>query len=176
VRPWLRDPKRGAYRARRGRRLRPASVWPAASLLFLTLWACEGVQVGGDALSMNLPPRQAQVCRDAVRDAMAARNVTAEWIRRVHYQAILRRMAAAPSSSSSRQAVGSQGSGRGARVKHPVGLSSGRLSQRLRVVVVSALAVPPGCGSPPILMVPGQEVSLRRAAVLVRNSRNVPSS
>jgi hypothetical protein len=76
------------YRARRGRRLRSASVWPAASLLFLTLCACEGVQVGGDALSMNLPPRQAQVCRDAVRDAMAERNVTAEWIRRVHYQAI----------------------------------------------------------------------------------------
>jgi hypothetical protein len=61
---------------------------PAAGLLCLSLWACEGVQVGGDALSMNLTPAQAQVCRDAVRDAMAARNVTPEWIRRVHYQAI----------------------------------------------------------------------------------------
>jgi hypothetical protein len=61
-------------------------AWFGASLILLA--ACEGVQLGGDALSMNLPPRQAQICRDAVRDAMAERNVTAEWIRRVHYQAI----------------------------------------------------------------------------------------
>ena len=55
--------------------------------LFL-LGACEGVQLGGDALSMNLPPQRAQVCRDAVRNAMAERNVTEDWIRRVHYQAV----------------------------------------------------------------------------------------
>ena len=59
--------------------------WSAG--LFL-LSACEGIQLGGDALSMNLPPRQAQTCRDATWEALAERNVTPQWARRVHYQAI----------------------------------------------------------------------------------------
>ena len=58
----------------------------AIPLLFLA--ACEGVQVGGDALTMNLPPDRAQQCRDAVRGALAEHNITESWIRRVHYQAI----------------------------------------------------------------------------------------
>ena len=56
----------------------------------LQLSACEGVQIGGDALSMHLTPRQAQVCRDAVRDVLLERNVSEDWIRRIHYQAIRR--------------------------------------------------------------------------------------
>jgi hypothetical protein len=52
------------------------------------LGACEGVQVGSDALVQHLPPGQDQVCRDAVRDALAEKNVSQDWIRRIHYQAI----------------------------------------------------------------------------------------
>ena len=55
------------------------------AFLFLTA-GCEGVQIGGDALTMNLTPQQAERCRNAVRTAMAERNVTPEWIRHVHYQ------------------------------------------------------------------------------------------
>lgn len=57
-----------------------------ACLVLMT--ACEGVQIGSDALSLNLTPRQAQACRDATRDALAEHNVYEEWIRRIHYQAI----------------------------------------------------------------------------------------
>ena len=52
------------------------------------LSACGGVQIGGDALVQHLPPGRDQVCRAAVRDALAERNVTAEWIERVRYSAV----------------------------------------------------------------------------------------
>ena len=54
----------------------------------LVLGACEGVQIGSDALVQHLPPGQDQVCRTAVRDALAEKNVSEDWIRRIHYQAI----------------------------------------------------------------------------------------
>ncbi len=54
----------------------------------LVLGACEGVQIGSDALVRHLPPGQDQVCRTAVRDALAEKNVSEDWIRRIHYQAI----------------------------------------------------------------------------------------
>jgi len=52
------------------------------------LGACEGVQIGADALVQHLPPGQDQACRAAVRDALAEKNVSDDWIRRVHYQAV----------------------------------------------------------------------------------------
>ena len=52
------------------------------------LSACEGFYIGSDALVQHLPPGQDQVCRAAVRDALAERNVTEDWIRRVHYQPV----------------------------------------------------------------------------------------
>jgi hypothetical protein len=52
------------------------------------LGACEGVQIGPDALVQHLPRGQVEVCRTAVRDALAEKNVTQDWIRRVHYQAV----------------------------------------------------------------------------------------
>jgi len=54
----------------------------------LVLGACEGVQFGSDALVQNLPPGKDQVCRTAVRDALAEKNVSQDWIDRIHYQAI----------------------------------------------------------------------------------------
>lgn len=54
----------------------------------LVLGACEGVQIGSDALVQHLPPGQDQVCRTAVRDALAEKNVSQDWIRRIHYQAV----------------------------------------------------------------------------------------
>jgi hypothetical protein len=57
-----------------------------AALVLMT--ACEGLQIGSDALSLNLPPQQSQACRDATRDALAEQNVTEDWIRSIHYQAI----------------------------------------------------------------------------------------
>jgi hypothetical protein len=50
--------------------------------------ACEGAQIGGDALSLNLPPQQSQACRDATRVALAEQNVSEEWVRSIYYQAI----------------------------------------------------------------------------------------
>ena len=65
------------------------SAMPAFALfgagLFL-LSSCDGIRTGGDGLSMHLPPVEAQVCRDAVRDALAERNVTEDWIERIRYQ------------------------------------------------------------------------------------------
>ena len=52
------------------------------------LSACEGIQIGADALVQHLPPGQDQACRAAVRDALAEKNVSEDWIRRVHYQAV----------------------------------------------------------------------------------------
>ena len=52
------------------------------------LGACGGVQIGADALVQHLPPGQDQACRAAVRDALAEKNVSDDWIRRVHYQAV----------------------------------------------------------------------------------------
>ena len=54
----------------------------------LVLGACEGVQIGADALVKHLPPGQDRVCRAAVRDALAEKNVSEDWIRRVHYRAV----------------------------------------------------------------------------------------
>ena len=64
----------------------PASALLGAGLFLLC--TCGGIQIGDDALSKHLPPRQAQACRGAVQDALAERNVSADWIRRVHYQEI----------------------------------------------------------------------------------------
>ncbi len=50
--------------------------------------ACEGIQLGGDALVQHLPPGQDQVCRAAVRDALAEKNVSEDWIERVRYRAV----------------------------------------------------------------------------------------
>jgi len=55
--------------------------------LFL-LSACEGFQIGDDALVQHLPPGQDLACRAAVRDALAGKNVSEDWIRRVHYRAV----------------------------------------------------------------------------------------
>jgi len=52
------------------------------------LGACVGVQIGSDALVQHLPPGQDQVCRAAVQDALAEKNVSQDWIRRIHYQAV----------------------------------------------------------------------------------------
>ena len=52
------------------------------------LSGCEGFYIGSDALVQHLPPGQDQVCRAAVRGALAEKNVTEEWIRRVHYQPV----------------------------------------------------------------------------------------
>lgn len=54
----------------------------------LLLGSCEGFYIGSDALVQHLPPGQDEVCRAAVRDALAEKNVTEDWIRRVHYQAV----------------------------------------------------------------------------------------
>jgi hypothetical protein len=58
-----------------------------AGLVLMT--ACEGVPIGSDALSLNLPAQQSQACRDATRDALAEQNVSEEWIRSINYQAIV---------------------------------------------------------------------------------------
>ncbi len=54
----------------------------------LVLGACEGIQIGSDALVLHLPPGQDQVCRAAVRDALAEKNISEDWSRRIHYQAV----------------------------------------------------------------------------------------
>ena len=64
----------------------PASALFGAGLFLLS--ACEGIQLGGDALVQHLPPGQDQVCRAAVRDALAEKNVSEDWIERVRYVAL----------------------------------------------------------------------------------------
>ncbi len=64
----------------------PAFALVGAGLLLSS--SCESIQIGGDGLSMHLPPQEAQVCRDAVRDALAERNVSEDWIERIRYQAL----------------------------------------------------------------------------------------
>ncbi len=44
--------------------------------------------MGGDALVQHLPPGQDQVCRAAVRDALAEKNVSEYWIERVRYREV----------------------------------------------------------------------------------------
>ena len=71
-------------------RLPAAALWRLAcfGVGLSLLSACEGFYIGSDALVQHLPPGQDQVCRDAVRDALAEKNVTEDWIRRVHYQPV----------------------------------------------------------------------------------------
>jgi hypothetical protein len=64
----------------------PASALFTAGLFLLS--ACDGIQLGGDALVQHLPPGQDQVCRAAVRNALAERNVSQDWIERVRYRAL----------------------------------------------------------------------------------------
>ena len=52
------------------------------------LGACEGFYIGTDVLVRHLPAGQDQVCRAAVRDALADKGVTDDWIRRTHYEAL----------------------------------------------------------------------------------------
>jgi hypothetical protein len=63
-----------------------AVVLLGIGLLFLG--ACDGIQLGGDALVQHLPPGQDQVCRAAVRDALAEKNVSEDWIERVRYRTV----------------------------------------------------------------------------------------
>ena len=70
---------------------RQASAMRAVVLLgigLLFLGACDGIQLGGDALVQHLPPGQDQVCRAAVRDALAEKNVSEDWIERVRYRTV----------------------------------------------------------------------------------------
>ncbi len=71
-------------------RLRAALLRPLAcfGVGLGLLSGCEGFYIGSDALIQHLPPGQDQVCRAAVRDALAEKNVTEDWIRRVHYQPV----------------------------------------------------------------------------------------
>ena len=52
------------------------------------LGACGGVQLGSDALSRNLPPDQAQLCREAVADAMLREGISTNALKNVDYQAV----------------------------------------------------------------------------------------
>lgn len=52
------------------------------------LSGCQGFYIGSDALVQHLPPGRDQVCRAAVQDALAEKNVSEDWIRRVHYQPV----------------------------------------------------------------------------------------
>jgi hypothetical protein len=54
----------------------------------LLLGACEGFQIGDDALIQHLPPGQDRVCRAAVREALAEKNVSEDWVRRIFYRAV----------------------------------------------------------------------------------------
>lgn len=60
----------------------------AMGLGLLLLGACEGFQIGDDALIQHLPPGQDRVCRAAVREALAEKNVSEDWIRRIFYRAV----------------------------------------------------------------------------------------
>jgi len=52
------------------------------------LGACSGVDVGGDGLSSNLPPAKAQVCREAVADALLNEGIAPQAVKSVAYQAV----------------------------------------------------------------------------------------
>ena len=52
------------------------------------LVACGNVRLGGDALSKNLPPQQAQVCREAAQQAAAERGLSEQYVGNVDYQVI----------------------------------------------------------------------------------------
>ena len=60
----------------------------AMGLGLLLLGACEGVQIGEDALAVHLPPDQERACRAAVHTALAEKNVSEDWIRRIYYRAV----------------------------------------------------------------------------------------
>lgn len=70
---------------RRLNAIRALALYGGALLL---VSACEGVQIGEDALVKHLPPGQDQACRAAVRDALAEKGVSEDWIRRLHYRAV----------------------------------------------------------------------------------------
>ena len=64
---------------------------PCAALLFaglIPLSGCGGIKLGADALSRNLPPEQAQVCRDAARQVAAEHGLFEQNIKNVDYQEI----------------------------------------------------------------------------------------
>lgn len=67
---------------------RTTGVMVSVFVGLLWLAACEGFHIGDDALIQHLPPGQDQACRDAVREALAEKNVREDWIRRVHYRAV----------------------------------------------------------------------------------------
>jgi hypothetical protein len=54
--------------------------------LLLGLAACEGPRFNVDQLSRELPRGEAEVCRQAVEDKLAKRDVTPDWIREIHYE------------------------------------------------------------------------------------------
>lgn len=68
--------------------VRHRSLAAGLCLAVLLLGACEGFQIGDDALVANLPPGQDQACRAAVRQALSEKNVTDDWIRRIFYRAV----------------------------------------------------------------------------------------
>ena len=70
------------------RRLNATQAYALLGGGLLLLSACEGVQIGDDALVQHLSPGQDQACRAAVRDALAEKNVSEDWIRRLHYRAV----------------------------------------------------------------------------------------
>ncbi len=52
--------------------------------VLIAISACE-IRVGRDPLVSNLSRDQAQACRQAVRNALAERGVSEDWIRQVSY-------------------------------------------------------------------------------------------
>ena len=52
------------------------------------LAACGGVEVNPDGLSRNLPPDRAQVCRNAVSDALIREGIDPGALKNVDYQAV----------------------------------------------------------------------------------------
>ncbi|MDJ0609228.1 MAG: hypothetical protein QNJ67_09650 [Kiloniellales bacterium] len=57
-----------------------------AAALLLTV-ACDGVSFGRDPLA-QLPPRERQLCRDAVNDALASKNVGKDWIESIRFREV----------------------------------------------------------------------------------------
>ena len=77
------------YTMRQRLRIMATLALLGAGLLLLS--ACEGVRFGGgDGLSLHLTPREAQVCRDNVHNALVQRNVTKDWVQRIQYHAVRR--------------------------------------------------------------------------------------
>lgn len=68
-------------------RLRVMLTFAILGACLLLSSSCESLQIGHDGLSMHLSNQKAQVCRDAVKVALAERNVTEDWIDRIRYKA-----------------------------------------------------------------------------------------